>query len=272
MEEIVPFSRGQLPDGDRFDIQMTGITLPSRNYHIRRTGEPIYVIEYVISGQGHVACNGEQFSPKPGDVYILPPNTPQDYRAVPSDPFEKIWMNVSGTLCDALYREYRLGDRMLYPNRPVRRLFESFYTLCRDNKANPQFVSRRGALILHELFAAIADDPSAKQCSVQSAYAQRAKNYIDTNVQNNLKTTDIAHAVGLSASQLTRCFLSEYGMTPFNYYTSIRLNLACNLLRNSSMQVREIARTLHYADEHYFSSTFRSHVGMSPREYRKTFR
>lgn len=272
MEEIIPFSAEQLPDSERFGIQMTGITFPSRNYHICRTGEPIYVIEYVISGQGHVICDGEQFSPKAGDVYILPPNTRQDYRAVPSDPFKKIWMNVSGTLCDALYREYRLDRQMLYSNRPVHKLFEMFFELCRDNITNPRYISRRGALILHELMAAIADDPADRQCSMQSAYAQRAKSYIDANVQSNLKTRDIAHAVGLSASQLTRCFLAEYGTTPFSYYTTTRLELACSLLRNSALQIREIARTLSYADEHYFSSAFRERIGMSPRDYRKKFR
>lgn len=272
MEELIPFSAGQLPHDDRFAIQLTGITFPSRSYHIRRLGEPIYVFEYVISGQGYVECGDKRFSPKGGDVYLLPPNTRQDYRALPSDPFSKIWMNIAGSLVDDLYREYGLEGQLHYPKRPMHRQFEMFYNLCKNNLTNPQYISRRGALIVHELFATLADDTEAKKVSISTEYARRAKNFIDLNVQNNLKTMDIAQAIGLSPSQLTRCFTAEYGSTPFAYYTTIRMDLACNLLRNSPLQIREIARTLHYADEHYFSSAFRDRMGMSPREYRKRFR
>lgn len=81
----------------------------------------------------------------------------QNYQANPEDPFEKIWINMRGSLCDALYEQYDLSGAYLYPQRPLKSLFQSFLKLCEDNYANPRYVSVRGALIVHEIFAALSE-------------------------------------------------------------------------------------------------------------------
>ena len=75
--------------------------------------------------------------------------------------------------------------------------------------------------------------------------------------------------MGLSPSQLTRVFQREYGMTPYAYFLSRKLALAQNLLRNSSLPIREIADRLQFTDEHYFSALFRQKTGVSPGAYRR---
>ena len=52
------------------------------------------------------------------------------------------------------------------------------------------------------------------------------------------------------------------------YHANQRIKSAQNLLRNTGLQIKEVAAFLNYTDEHYFSNSFRKITGMSPREYR----
>ncbi|MCI1978333.1 MAG: AraC family transcriptional regulator [Bifidobacteriaceae bacterium] len=270
LEDILPFSNTQLPSEDRFFIDLVGITYPDKTYkvHWNVDDSPCYVCEYVISGEGNVICGGEQFFPKGGDVYILPPHMQKDYRSSPSDPYKKIWMNVGGSLCDALYEQYGLKNHFYYPERALYNLFKSFFTLCKDYASNPKYVAFHGPLIIHELFASLAQNPE-KQLSISSVYATKAKEFIDVNIQANLKTEDIASAIGISVSQLTRYFFAEYSTTPYKYYTANRFNLARKLLRNSALPVKAISHKLNFADEHYFSYKFKEETGVSPKTFRQ---
>lgn len=272
MEHIVSFIHGQIPNEDRFYPSMCGVTFPDKSYHITRDQSDVYVLEYVISGVGDVLCAaGRQpvrFSPKAGDVYLLPIGSRHDYRALPSDPFKKIWMNLSGTLVDALYREYQLDRTCHYPSRPLYQLFRSFLTLCEENQSNTQYISQKGALIVHEIFASLSYTAAPSELRPRNDYATCAKTYIDRHIKDSLTMRDVAEHVGISTAHLNRIFPERYGVSAFKYYSTARMELACALLRNTNIQIREIARQLHFADEHYFSSAFRKAIGVAPREYR----
>ena len=84
--------------------------------------------------------------------------------------------------------------------------------------------------------------------------------------------TDAAETAGQiyrSPSQAIRIFKREYGMTPIDYLLGQRVETAKLLLRNTNLQVKEIAYRLCFADEHYFSNYFRKRVGVTPGEYRQ---
>lgn len=80
---------------------------------------------------------------------------------------------------------------------------------------------------------------------------------------------ELAHELGLSPVQLIRRFRSAYGITPGNYLTSIRLERACRLLRESRMTVEQIAAACGYATGYYLSRLFAARIGMTPSEYRR---
>lgn len=267
MEHIVGLLSGRLPDEERFCVEMTGVTYPDKAYHIVREKSDLYCLEYVIAGRGCVQCAGQRFFPQAGDVYLLPPGVRHDYRALPEEPFEKIWMNIRGSLCDSLYGEYRLAGRYHFQACPIYPLFRSFLSLCEEDRGDGRRIAQRGALLVHAIFSALAEHGAAG-AAPERTYARQARDYIDLHVTENLRLRTVAAAIGISPSQMNRSFVRAYGVTPYRYFLSRRIDLACALLRNTGLQVREIADQLHFADEHYFSSLFREKTGDSPRAYR----
>lgn len=118
MEHIVTFLPGQFAKEDFFCVEMTGITYPDSRYRIERECSDIYCLEYVIAGEGQIETGGRLFRPSQGDVYLLPVGSAHCYRSDPSHPWEKIWMNVRGSLCDFLVRSYGWEAKPCFP--PVR--------------------------------------------------------------------------------------------------------------------------------------------------------
>lgn len=56
-------------------------------------------------------------------------------------------------------------------------------------------------------------------------------------------------------------------MTATEYINSVKLYYACELLRNTNMNISETAFYLGYSDVSYFSKRFKKLFGRSPGEY-----
>ena len=84
-------------------LYAAGITHPDRHYRIRRECSDITVLEYIVSGTGHLCVEDRSYTVHAGDVYLLHPFTSHDYHADWKDPWEKIWFNLSGPLLSLIH-------------------------------------------------------------------------------------------------------------------------------------------------------------------------
>ncbi|WP_379155701.1 response regulator [Paenibacillus sp. sgz5001063] len=84
-----------------------------------------------------------------------------------------------------------------------------------------------------------------------------------------LSLHDISRQVGVSPSHLSKIFSQETGQTMTEFLTSTRMDKAKELLKTTSHKTFEIAFSVGYNDQHYFSNLFKKVTGMTPMEYRK---
>ncbi|MEP3932587.1 helix-turn-helix transcriptional regulator, partial [Rhodopirellula bahusiensis] len=59
---------------------------------------------------------------------------------------------------------------------------------------------------------------------------------------------------------------------PIKYLIQVRIQEASRLLRSTDRSITDIAFDVGFSDSNYFSRQFRTHLGLSPREYRKQMR
>ena len=78
---------------------------------------------------------------------------------------------------------------------------------------------------------------------------------------------DIAH---MSRSSLMRVFRRATGRTPIDYLIRLRIQRAMELLRNSDLNVTEIAMEVGFNDTNYFTRQFRKIQQQTPSSYRKS--
>ncbi|MBN1674544.1 MAG: helix-turn-helix domain-containing protein [Kiritimatiellae bacterium] len=75
-----------------------------------------------------------------------------------------------------------------------------------------------------------------------------------------------------SKSTLLRRFHTVLSMTPMAYVIRLRIRKASELLRESDLNVTQIALRTGFSDSNYFSRQFRKIAGSSPRAYRRQSR
>ena len=106
------------------------------------------------------------------------------------------------------------------------------------------------------------------QCgSSSSQYVLAAIKFIQFNYSHDISVDDIAKAVGVSRSHLYRVFMSNVGQSPIDYLTNYRVSEACSLLKNSGLSIAEIAVSVGFFDQFYFSRVFKKVKGVPPSKY-----
>ena len=75
---------------------------------------------------------------------------------------------------------------------------------------------------------------------------------------------------GMSASHFSRSFKQSTGLSPIQYFLSLRIAAARRLLRETRRNVLQIGLDVGYSSPSHFAQVFRRHTGLSPVDYRRT--
>lgn len=99
---------------------------------------------------------------------------------------------------------------------------------------------------------------------------RRAVEYIDANLDGELALAEIAEAVEMSPFHFARLFKQTAGIAPHAFVLNRRLERAKQLLANPGKSVTEIAFDLGFSSHSHFSTFFRKHTNLTPREFRES--
>ena len=94
------------------------------------------------------------------------------------------------------------------------------------------------------------------------------KDYIDRNYKKDISAKDVAGILGYSDVYFSKVFKQLFDDNFINYLTKIRIDRAKVLLKDISFNIKEVGKSVGYADSNYFTKVFKRSVGMSPSEYR----
>ncbi len=103
-----------------------------------------------------------------------------------------------------------------------------------------------------------------------------------SDIEKNLSNTyysleDFLKRLPLNYDYARKLFKKEVGITPLEYLTKRRMELAKNIIYSkisnsyTNYSIAQIAESCGYLDPLYFSKVFKKHYGVSPSEYRANF-
>lgn len=108
----------------------------------------------------------------------------------------------------------------------------------------------------------------------QTAYGkegiiEEAKDYIKKHYGYiTLSLTDISEQINVSPNYLSAVFSGGCQCSITSYINKVRIEEAKKLLEHSSLKINMIAEKVGYENATYFSTIFKKHTGVSPKEYR----
>lgn len=129
---------------------------------------------------------------------------------------------------------------------------------------NDPVIAQQGAALLLACLAS-GQQPAHEQRGLPLSALDA---YIDQHAAYPLQVSDLARLAGLSTARFHVRFLSEKGQTPMEYVRQRRLQLARQLLQNTTLAIGEIAARVGYSSQSAFTVALSKHCGMSARALR----
>ena len=197
-----------------------------------------YLIHLVVAGRGVYQVNGASYTLQEGDLFLAKPNQLITYAADETDPWEYYWVGFNGACANKLVQQTPFSD-----SHPVHR--------CKD----PQTVREA----LYNIYLSRGPEPQCEALMTGYLYIFMAHLMQEAR--------DAMPNVGSSSSHLYRVFMTNVGQSPIDYLTHYRISEACSLLKTSTLSIAEIAVSVGFFDQFYFSRVFKKVKKVPPSKF-----
>lgn len=102
--------------------------------------------------------------------------------------------------------------------------------------------------------------------------ASEAMAYMKSRLDERLTRDEVAEAVGVSAWHFSRVFQEATGVAFGQALRKLRVDHACELLRQDHEELSAISLACGFADQSHFTKVFRRQIGQTPASYRRAWR
>jgi len=236
----------------------------------RKESDFLHHIEMPLSGVRAIVHQGEVYELHPGDLWFFPGNTPVERRCsctceVFFIKFCCEWLPGVDPLLDWKKRGPRkIGTFSLDEWRPWAQADRQFRMA--------ELLHLRGS-ILNWIAQAIPemDEVISSHLATHMQFS-KAFTLIEDRLGADLRLAAIAEEQGVSVDAFSTAFTRHIGIGP-KEYISRRINeKALMMVGHGDKKMKEIAETLRFNDEFYFSRFFKKMNGTSPSAYRDASR
>lgn len=122
-----------------------------------------------------------------------------------------------------------------------------------------------------ELLRKLSEEGKEREEDEQTAeYSPAVKemvSVIEENYGMRLGLDGFSDRFRLTPEYLSNLFAKETGMTFSNYLKKVRIEKAKELILNTDMKIYEVAYSVGYPDQKYFSKVFKEYTGVSAKQY-----
>ena len=254
---------------------MAGVTRADPNYFVdlRNKGfkeRSLIVMEYVVSGSGHITYNGISKKVKAGDFYLLNSEFNGSYRSDSKDPYVKKWVNLNGQFVPAMLKAFGIKNQVLILHFDAEKYFDKlFEILSRYDETSPEADDAEISHVLLDLFIDVRRCLDAQRKEERSANIGEMVKYIDSNLlQGDITVESLSEEFYISRRTVHRMFIKEFGIPPLKYITGKKIEMAQKMLVED-LTVEEVSRLLFFSNAEYFRRVFVSVSGKSPQKYKK---
>jgi len=259
-----------------FYMEMAGISYCDGTYRMKRQESAETVLEYIVEGRGYLNVDGENYAATKGDVYILRKKTTHTYWSDAKSPWVKIFFNIRGSLAEKILEEYKLGTKgkVVLNGESLEDDFREMLARVSDNTITQAERFDGAAVDFLKIIIKLANlermrgNLKGDLMSVEDEMNKLIE-YITMNPKRIVSNQELGDVIFHSKDYVIKRFFANFGVTPYEYQIQQKIFSAKNLLGHTKMSVKEIASSLGYDDQHYFSYMFKKRCGLSPTQYRK---
>lgn len=235
-----------------------------------------YQLVYIAAGSGTFETEhlGSVII-KPGTVFLLFPGVWHRYRPLRDSGWEEYWVGFGGH-----YPEYLMSQECFNPHNPLLYIgFNSEFLNVFNNLINtlntglntyPQILSCLTIQILGIVYASalLKEKPQSHKEDVINNL--RYKIHEDWDKPLNME--ELADQYHISYTWFRKAFKEISGVSPGQYHLNLKIDKACQMLKETELPIAQIALATGFVTEFHFSRIFKKKITLAPSRYRQQFK
>jgi AraC-like DNA-binding protein len=252
-----------------FSIGTRRIEQPDRHDRFEKPGAHLF---WVKSGEGELEYKSRRFQlRRGGEVWLVDMNSPRTYIPLPGRHLTIVGIRFGGPGLEFWHEEIRDHENAEFTLDDLRFASRTQNEILRLVRRKPAGWEWQVHLAITHLLGKLlmAREILASPHAELPVPVVRVLNAISTNPARDWKALELATIAKISYSGLRALFHSSGQGTIHQHIQRARLDQARLLLADKRLSIKDVAATLNFSSEFYFSHFFRHHTGMTPSEFRQ---
>ncbi len=239
-----------------------GMMLAEPPFEIVRLDQSGTFMLACFEGEGMVLAEGEWKRIRAGTACLQPPFVMNALKCSPGKPWKFVWVR---------YREARGTRPVASSVSPVTGTFDPTALKAAIEGLHAEASGTAATSALHH-WAELVHQYVQRFAQPHQADGRlwRMWQRVETELGRAWTLPDLAAIACVSDEHLRRLCRKEFGRTPVQHLTFLRLQRARHLLTVTDDKVETIARTVGFESPFSFSNTFKKWVGLRPSDYRQS--
>lgn len=251
---------------------------PSHHYFNWAGGRVMreYQLVYITKGSGYFEsthCKEKKIIE--GTVFMLFPDEWHRFKPDPETGWDEFWVGFEGSIIKDI-----IQNHFFSPPDPVLSIgmqdsilgiFTAIIDATKKEKAGYQPYISGAVLHLVGNVYTLVKQQSIFTDDLSEQIISKAKLLLRAGINDKISIEELAGELQVSYSWFRKTFKANTGMAPGQYLLQLRVEQAKLLLADHSRSIKSIADELNFESSFYFSSLFKTKIGVSPAQYRKKF-
>jgi AraC family transcriptional regulator, arabinose operon regulatory protein len=250
-------------------VNCSGVCVLSEPFTSRNSRRDYYLM-YLYQGELEMEIAGRVHDVQAGSLVIYPPGYEYRYTKRGHNELIYYWTHFTGSGAQALLGSCALSTQTIFFAGVCseiadyfRQLFHNFIYRdgCFEAAATAQ-LSNICVLLRRRINGNTSLPGSNMTPKIRKSLEYMHRHYSDPIAISSL--ADIEH---LSVSRYCAVFKACTGVSPQSYLINLRLEMAAELMLETDLSLKQIAKSVGYDDQLYFSRLFKLRKGVSPKLY-----
>lgn len=227
-----------------------------------------YSLHYVTSGKGTLILDGNEFSISEGQSFLVFPFSNVTIKTDSKNPWEYYWIEFRGLEVAWLIDHTTFTkSNPVVGKIPVEK-FEKLFEINDLENRETYGQCRSNAKLFLLLSYYLQFYPRINE--QVNNFALMARDYIDKNYRNaDCTVQKVSEHIKIDRTYLFRLFKEETGMSVLSYINKCRISKATIMLSDKNISIKDVAYSVGFVDQMYFSKVFKKIRSCTPSEYRK---
>ncbi|MBD0380108.1 AraC family transcriptional regulator [Paenibacillus sedimenti] len=227
---------------------------------------------YIMEGEGYLKIGSQEYSPKPGELYILPAGVLQSYGTVSENTLGKYWCHFTSKLVDLQLFDLVNPSSYVVTVKDAKEMKGHFERLIDYAHRDDLTSGLRIRSILLEIISTFIElcDHTRFNMKTSSTFDKMSAvlQYIEDNASHHMTVEELAAIAHFQPNYFIHVFKNFTGLSPIQYINKHRLEKAVHLLTFTNLSISSIADSIGL-ELAYFSRMFKEHSGYAPSTYRE---